>query len=87
MTNRLSSRLMSVVLVAACLGASVQPAYACAVCFGDPESGMAKGVVAGVWVLLSVVGFVLVGIAGVSLFWVQRSRMIAGAVAPESSSP
>lgn len=34
-------------------------AQACSVCFGDPNSQMAKGVNAGVLVLLGVVGVVL----------------------------
>lgn len=52
-------------------------ASACAVCFGDPESPMAKGVVAGVIVLLSVVSFVLLGFVGTGLFWAQRGRRLA----------
>lgn len=58
---------------AAVLAFSAQ-ASACAVCFGDPESDMAKGAVAGVWVLVGVTGFVLTGMAGTSLYWIQRSR-------------
>ena len=50
------------------------PALACAVCYGDPESAMAKGVVAGVFTLVGVVGFVLMGIAGTGVYWLQRSR-------------
>ena len=52
------------------------PALACAVCFGDPDSPMTKGVVAGVIVLVSVVGFVLLGVAGTGLYWVHRSRRL-----------
>lgn len=52
---------------------------ACSVCFGDPESSMAKGAVAGVATLFGVVAFMLCSIAGVALFWVQRGRrMMSG---------
>lgn len=53
-------------------------AWACAVCFGDPESDMVKGVAAGVWVMGGVIGFVLTGMAGTSLYWIQRSRRQPG---------
>ena len=51
--------------------------WACSVCFGDPESPMAKGVVAGVLVLVGVIGMVLLGVVGTGLFWVSRSRALA----------
>jgi len=54
----------------------VQQLKACAVCFGDPESDMARGAVAGMIVLASIVGFVLMGIAGTGLYWVHRSRQL-----------
>jgi hypothetical protein len=38
---------------------------------------MIDGVVAGIWVLVGVVGFVLAGVAGTGLFWVHRSRMLS----------
>ncbi len=47
---------------------------ACAVCYGDPESDMAKGAAAGVLVLMGIVVSVLVGIAGVAVFWMRRAR-------------
>ncbi len=51
-------------------------ALACATCFGDPDSNMSKGVVWGVVVLAGIVGFVLAGVAGVGVFWMQRSRRL-----------
>lgn len=56
---------------------SADQAWACASCFGDPESSMAKGVVAGVLVLVGIVGTVLLGVAGTSLRWIQRGRRLA----------
>ncbi len=47
---------------------------------------MAKGAVMGVYVMVGVVGFVLAGIAGTSLYWMQRSRRLslaAGEFGPE----
>ena len=52
---------------------SAQPALACSVCFGDPNSSMAQGVQAGVLVLLGVVGVVLTGLASLLLFWMRRA--------------
>jgi len=66
-------------LLAACAGILLPAGrtLACAVCFGDPESPMARGVVMGVVVLIGVVGFVLLGVAGTGLFWIQRGRRLA----------
>lgn len=50
---------------------------ACAVCYGDSESPMAKGVVAGVAVLVGFISFVLVGVLGFGLFFRHRSKHIA----------
>jgi hypothetical protein len=50
--------------------------HACAVCYGDPESPMAKGVVAGVLTMVGIIGVVLVGIAGTGVYWIQRSRRL-----------
>ncbi len=52
-------------------------ALGCAVCYGDPESRMAKGAVMGVFVMIGVVGFVLAGMAGTGLFWLHRGRRLA----------
>jgi hypothetical protein len=55
---------------------ATNPAAACSVCFGDPESPMTRGAVAGVMVLGGVVGFVLVCIASTSLYFVYRGRVV-----------
>ena len=47
---------------------------ACAVCYGNPESDMAKGAAAGVLVLMGIIVSVLVGIVGVAIFWMRRAR-------------
>lgn len=61
--------------IAAMLGRPY-PAIACAVCFGDPDSPLTKGALMGVYVLVGVVGFVLVGITATGVLWVQRSRRL-----------
>lgn len=61
----------------AMLTLAAQQAAACAVCFGDPDSDMSKAAVWGVATLFGIVGSVLTGIAGVGLFWHQRSRRMA----------
>lgn len=55
----------------------VQPVRACAVCFGDPESDMAKGAIAGIMVLTGFIGFVLLGVTGTGLYWIHRSRQLS----------
>jgi hypothetical protein len=52
------------------------PVSACAVCFGDPDSTMAKGAAMGVAVMVGVVGVVLVGILATGLSWLYRSRQL-----------
>ncbi len=38
-------------------------AYACTVCFGNPDSPLSKGLVMGVYTLIAIVGSVLLAIA------------------------
>ncbi len=51
-----------------------QMPMACAVCFGDPNSSMTKGAVAGMLCLLGVILFVLTGIAATGITWARRAR-------------
>jgi len=50
-----------------------QPALACSVCYGDPNSPLSQGAQAGVLVLLGVVGAVLTGLAALLIFWMRRA--------------
>ncbi len=50
-----------------------QPALACSVCYGDPNSAMTQGAQAGVLVLLGVIGAVLTGFASLLIFWMRRA--------------
>ncbi len=52
---------------------SAQPALACAVCAGDPNSSLYEGAQAGMLVLLGVIGVVLTGLASLLLFWMRRA--------------
>jgi hypothetical protein len=67
-------RAVSVAMFAVAVSAS--PAVACAVCYGNPDSPLTKGMAAGIWVMLGCIGFVLAGFAGVFLYWMYRSRHI-----------
>jgi len=51
--------------------------FACSVCFGDPDSDMAKGAVSGVLFMIGVISCVLVGIASVAGVWIVRARRLA----------
>ena len=77
--NRLASMSLAIV---ACLGVllSAEPALACSVCAGDPNSAMSQGAQAGVVVLLSVVGVVLTGLASLLLFWMRRAAQLKAQV-------
>ncbi len=73
--NRQASMSLAIL---ACLGVllSAQPALACSVCYGDPNSAMAQGAQAGVLVLLGVVGVVLTGFGSLLLFWIRRAAQL-----------
>ena len=73
--NRLASMSLAIL---ACLGVllSAQPALACSVCYGDPNSAMTQGAQAGVLVLLGVIGVVLTGLASLLLFWARRAAKL-----------
>ena len=53
-----------------------QPALACSVCYGDPNSALTLGAQAGVLVLLGVVGTVLMGFASMLIFWMRRAAQL-----------
>ena len=59
------------------LGAAADPLLACAVCFGDPNSNLAKGTKAGILVLLVIVYGVVLMMVGVAGLWFVRSRRVA----------
>ncbi len=51
-------------------------AVACPVCFGDPDSDMARGAVWGILVLGIVVYGVLMGMVGIGVTWFIRARKL-----------
>jgi len=53
---------------------------ACAVCFGDPNSKMTQGAIAGVLFLLGVIGCVLAGIAATIVVWARRAKKLETSV-------
>ena len=57
----------------------------CAACFGDPDSALTKGALAGVLVLIGVVGAVLGGVVFLISFWMKRARALE--VAAEGPVP
>jgi hypothetical protein len=69
-------------LCAIILMALPEAAEACSVCFGDPDHPMTKGAVAGVYVMIGFVGFVLTGIISTACFWMVRTRRINAAPSP-----
>ena len=77
--NKLARILVAIV---GCVGVFLiaEPALACSVCYGDPNSGMVQGAKAGVLVLLGVVGVVLTGVASVLIFWMRRAAKLGAEV-------
>ena len=70
--RRLKSFALAILTsVVALLGA--QPALACSVCAGDPNSALSQGAQAGMLVLLGVIGVVLTGLASLLIFWMRRA--------------
>ena len=62
------------------------PASACAVCFGDPESQIAKGASWSVIALLGIVMIVLTGFAAFFVFIAKRAREV-GPLPPPTNLP
>lgn len=50
-------------------------AWACAVCYGNPDSLLVKGAAAGVFFLIGVISVMLSAFGGLFLFWRHRSRL------------
>lgn len=50
--------------------------FACAVCFGNPDSLSSKALLAGVFFLIGVVGTVLVGIFWTGFVWAKRAKVL-----------
>ena len=50
--------------------------FACAVCFGNPDSLSSKSLLAGIFFLAGVIVFVLSVIAWTALIWAKRARSL-----------
>lgn len=65
-----------------------RPANACPVCFGDPDSDMAKGAVSGIIVLGIIAYGTMMGMVGVGVCWFVRARRLASkSELPSDSGP
>jgi hypothetical protein len=69
------------ILSAALLELSSAPAWACAACFGQSDSGMARGMNMGIFALLLVITSVLCGIAGFFVYVARRTAHMEDATA------
>ncbi|HKS25971.1 MAG TPA: hypothetical protein VJZ76_24485 [Thermoanaerobaculia bacterium] len=63
-------------LVAAAVVLTPIVANACPVCFGDPNSAMAKGTNNGIFFLLGIVGFVQIGLGAMFIAFWRRARAL-----------
>jgi hypothetical protein len=57
--------------------------WACAACFGQSDSPMAKGMTWGIFSLLAVIGGMLGAIAGFAFYFAKRAAAVAAAAASE----
>lgn len=71
MTASTSQKILAALLLAAL---SLQPAAACSVCYGEPDSAMTRGLTWAILALGAVVGVVL---SGVVMFFVHIGRRSA----------
>jgi hypothetical protein len=62
-------------------------ALACPVCFGNSDAPMAKAMNQGIWLMLGVVAFVLVGFASFFISLVRRARLADNVAPAEASEP
>ena len=81
-------------LAAAGMAAASQPLLACATCFGQSDSELAKGMNWGILSLLALVVFVLGGISAFFIYLAKRAAMTSGdetttktAAMPEPAKP
>lgn len=74
--ERRAWRALSVCLFVAILALFSDPADACAVCFGEPDSAMTQGINKGIMVLLGVVAVVQVFFVALFFSIRQRARKI-----------
>ena len=51
-------------------------AYACAVCYGDPEAPMTAGLNNAILVLLGFIGFVLTCILSIGIYFYRRGKLL-----------
>ena len=75
------SRLNHLLLAAVWLAGGSPSVLACATCFGNSDSSLAKGMNSGILFLLGVVGMVLGGLVTVIALFAFRSRNLARAQA------
>ncbi len=67
-------RRLSLAVLLAALLAGADHVLACPVCFGDPDSDMARGAMWGILVLGIVIYGVLMGMVGIGVTWFIRAR-------------
>ncbi|MCH7812904.1 MAG: hypothetical protein IID40_02670 [Planctomycetes bacterium] len=65
-----------VVLVGLILAMVADSAWACSICYGDPDSDMGRGAVWGVAFLATVVAVVLLGMATTAACWIVKARRL-----------
>lgn len=78
-SRALRRRLPALLAVGILLVLAPDPARACSVCFGDPDSQMTIGAQRGVLILLGFIGLVLGSIATIGGCWIVRANRLHAA--------
>jgi hypothetical protein len=71
-----SKSFLSYVFAIVLVRLSAAPVFACAACFGQSDSSMAKGMNMGIFALLLVITSVLCGVAGFFVFIARRTAQL-----------
>lgn len=81
----MSLRCVLPLIIAWVLLNGTHAALACSACYGKSDSALAKGMNAGIYVLLGFIGMVLVGVSGFFVFIVRRGARVEAGSHPVSN--
>jgi hypothetical protein len=73
-------RLKNIVALGAVQFLTLPSAWACSVCYGEPDSPMTRGLT---WAIIALAGTVGTVLAGVTMFFVHANRRAKGLQAPD----
>jgi hypothetical protein len=72
----LASSSLRILVLGALIALFPHTSYACATCFGGPDSNLTKGAVNGVLFMLGIIGFVQLGFVALFYSFWRRARSL-----------